>query len=76
MVDVTSEIAAVAWKVLVEVGDVVREGDELAILESMKMEIPVIAPQAGRVTAVHVVEGAAVDEGGTVVSLDPDGGAS
>ena len=45
------------WKVLVKVGDTVKAGDTLFILEVMKMEVPHEAPIDGTVTAVHVNEG-------------------
>ena len=51
---VKAEIPATVWQVRVEVGDQVAVDDELVVLESMKMEIPVVAPRAGVVTAVHV----------------------
>jgi acetyl-CoA carboxylase biotin carboxyl carrier protein len=59
---VKSEIAGNVWKIEVSSGEVVEEGQVLMILESMKMEIPVEAPAAGRVGAVLVAEGAAVAE--------------
>jgi acetyl-CoA carboxylase biotin carboxyl carrier protein len=46
------------WKVLVKPGDSVKEGDDLFIMEVMKMEVPHTAPADGIVSAVHVVEGA------------------
>jgi acetyl-CoA carboxylase biotin carboxyl carrier protein len=52
------------------VGDQVVEEQELIILESMKMEIPVEAPQAGRVKAICVNESDPVDEGQVVVILE------
>ena len=58
------------WKVLCQVGDQVTEEQELMILESMKMEIPVEAPQAGTVKTICVNEGDPVDEGQTVIILD------
>ena len=61
--DVEAEMVANVWKVLVTPGSPVAEGDTLVILESMKMEIPVVAPQSGTVTAVNVVEGGVVQEG-------------
>ena len=61
--DVEAEMVANVWKVLVTPGSEVAEGDTLVILESMKMEIPVVAPQGGTVTAVNVVEGGVVQEG-------------
>lgn len=51
------------WKILVSPGDEVTAGQELAILESMKMEIPVESPCAGKVVSVHIAEGEAVNEG-------------
>jgi acetyl-CoA carboxylase biotin carboxyl carrier protein len=61
--DVEAEMVANVWKVLVTPGSEVAEGDTLVILESMKMEIPVVAPQGGTVTTVNVVEGGVVQEG-------------
>ncbi len=54
MTEVRAEIAANVWKVTTEVGDAVTVGQTLAVLESMKMEIPVESPVDGTVTAVHV----------------------
>ena len=54
MSEVRAEITANVWQVRVEVGQAVEEGDELVILESMKMEIPVLAPVAGKVAAISV----------------------
>jgi len=56
------------WKVMVKPGDEVGEGSDLVILESMKMEIPVVAPVAGTVLEVLVAEGQAIAEG-TVVAV-------
>jgi acetyl-CoA carboxylase biotin carboxyl carrier protein len=61
--DVEAEMVANVWKVLVAPGSEVAEGDTLVILESMKMEIPVVAPHGGTVKAVNVVEGGVVQEG-------------
>ena len=52
------------------VGTQVDEGDELLIIESMKMEIPVEAPGAGRVAEIRVEEGQSVEEGDVLVVLD------
>jgi urea carboxylase len=71
MTDVRAEITANVWQVRTEVGAVVAEGDELVILESMKMEIPVAAPSAGTVAEVRVVPDDNVQEGDVVVVLDP-----
>jgi len=66
---VKSEIPATVWQIAVAEGDEVAEGDQLLILESMKMEIPVTAPAAGRVAKILVNEGDTVDEGDTLVEL-------
>ena len=53
-VKVASEIAGQVWKVVASVGDELAEDDVIIILESMKMEIPILAPRAGKLTALHV----------------------
>jgi biotin carboxyl carrier protein len=55
-------MVANVWKVLVSEGDPVDDGDTLVILESMKMEIPVLAESPGVVTKLHVAEGDVVQE--------------
>jgi acetyl-CoA carboxylase biotin carboxyl carrier protein len=67
--DVCSEVAGNVWKGLAQVGQQVAEGDVLAIIESMKMEIPVEAPRAGVVRAIKVAEGEPVAEGAVVAVL-------
>ena len=62
-VTVRSELNAIVWKLEVAAGEAVSEGANLIILESMKMEIPVIAPRAGVVKAVLVAEKQQVAEG-------------
>ena len=69
MAEVRSEMVANVWKVVVKAGDKVSAGDPLVILESMKMEIPVEAPQDGTVQKVAVVEGGVVQEGDLIVSI-------
>ena len=66
---VKSEIAGSVWKIEVAIGDSVGEEDPLIILESMKMEIPLLAPRAGTVTAILVAEGEAIAEGDVAVVL-------
>jgi biotin carboxyl carrier protein len=68
--DVTAEIAANVWKVRVEAGQEVAEGDELIILESMKMEIPVEAPTAGTVKELRVAEKDQVQEGDVLAVIE------
>ena len=69
MAEVRAEIAANVWQVLVQAGAAVSEGDELVILESMKMEIPVTAPAAGTVSEVRVKPEDQVQEGDVLVVL-------
>ena len=63
-------MVANVWKVVASAGDQVDEGDTLVILESMKMEIPVVAESAGTVTRVAVNEGDVVQEGDLIALLD------
>jgi acetyl-CoA carboxylase biotin carboxyl carrier protein len=66
---VNAHITGTVWKIEVKGGEEVSEGQVCVILESMKMEMPVEAPQAGRVEKVHVAEGQAVNEGDVLVTL-------
>jgi len=71
MTEVRAEITANVWQVPATVGNTVAEGDELVILESMKMEIPVEAPSAGTISAVRVKPDDQVTEGDVLVVIDP-----
>jgi biotin carboxyl carrier protein len=62
-------MVANVWKVLVAGGDSVAEGETLVILESMKMEIPVVAGTEGTVAGVHVSEGDVVQEGDLIAVI-------
>jgi len=66
---VKSEIAGSVWKIEVAVGDAVAAEDPLIILESMKMEIPLLAPRAGVVRRILVAEGEPIAEGDVAVIL-------
>ena len=68
--EVAAEIAGNVWKIETTVGAQVEEEDVLLILESMKMEIPVEAPRAGRVAELRVAEGDSIEEGAVLVVLD------
>ena len=68
--EVQAELTATVWKVVVEQGASVAEGDELVILESMKMEIPVISNVSGTVTSIFVDEGEMVNEDQKLIELD------
>ena len=69
-IKVESEIAGKVWKIEVGIGDRLEEDDPAMILESMKMEIPVLAPAAGTVREILVREEDAVEEGQVVALLD------
>ena len=69
-VSVLSEIPGTVFKIETEVGGEVAEDDPLIVLESMKMEIPVGAPVAGRVAEILVEEGEAVEEGQEVAVIE------
>ena len=67
--EVRAEMVANVWKVVVAQGDSVQDGDTLVILESMKMEIPVVSERAGTISAVHVSEGDVVQEGDVIAVI-------
>ena len=67
--NVEAHITGTVWKIEVAVGDQVAEGDTVAILESMKMEMPVEAEDEGTVKEILVAEGQAVNEGDPLVVL-------
>lgn len=69
--DINAEISGVVLKVDAQAGDVVEEGATLLVVESMKMEIPVDAPQRGRVDAILVGVGELVEEGQPLARLAP-----
>ncbi len=66
---IRSEIAGNVWKILKAPGDAVAEEEPVMILESMKMEIPVVAPREGTIAAITVAEGDAVAEDQVVARL-------
>jgi acetyl-CoA carboxylase biotin carboxyl carrier protein len=68
--DIVAEMVANVMTVTVAPGDSVAAGDTVALLESMKMEIPVLVEHAGTVSAVKVASGDVVQEGDVLVSLD------
>jgi len=68
--EVHAEMVANVWKVVAKAGDQVEEGDTLVILESMKMEIPVVAESDGTVRQIAVNEGDVVQEGDLIAVLD------
>jgi biotin carboxyl carrier protein len=68
-VKVVSDITGSVWKVLVAIGDSVEADTPVVLVESMKMEIPVLAPDAGVVTEILVSVGDTISEGQAVVAL-------
>ncbi len=70
MPKVESDVTGNVWKVEAAIGQRVSEGDTLLIIESMKMEIPVVAPVAGVVSELLVAEGQAVSDGQVVATID------
>lgn len=68
--EIRAEMVANVWKVVATAGDAVSEGDMLVILESMKMEIPVIAESDGVVTQIAVSEGDVVQEGDLIAVVE------
>ncbi len=70
MPEVEAHITGTVWKIEVEVGDPVDEGDTVVILESMKMEMPVEAEDPGVVKDILVEEGQSVSEGDPLVVLE------
>jgi acetyl-CoA carboxylase biotin carboxyl carrier protein len=68
--EIRAEMVANVWKVEKAVGDTVADGDTLVILESMKMEIPVVAEVAGVVAQIAVNEGDVVQEGDLIAVVE------
>jgi acetyl-CoA carboxylase biotin carboxyl carrier protein len=68
--EVRAEMVANVWKVVVSEGDQVEEGDTIVILESMKMEIPVIAEDTGALVKLHVAEGDVIQEGDLIAVIE------
>ena len=68
--EIRAEMVANVWKVVVAAGDQVSDGDTLVILESMKMEIPVIAESDGTVAEIAVKEGDVVQEGDLIARVE------
>jgi len=68
--DIAAHITGNVWKIQVAVGDSVSDGDEVVILESMKMEIPVESDDDGTVAEIKCEEGQAVSEGDVLIVLE------
>ena len=70
IIDVKSEIAGKVWKIEAEIGQSLGEDDAIIILESMKMEIPVDAPEDGKLLEILVKEGEPVAEGQIIAKFE------
>jgi acetyl-CoA carboxylase biotin carboxyl carrier protein len=70
VIEVRAEMAANVWQVHVEPGQAVEEGETLAILESMKMEIPVESPGSGIVAQILIAPEGQVDEGDLMIVIE------
>jgi len=70
MVEIEAHITGTVWKIEVRVGDDVADGDTVAILESMKMEMPVESEDDGKVSEIRCEEGQSVQEGDVLVVLE------
>ena len=68
--DVLSEVTGSIWKILVKAGDTVQEGEQLAVCESMKMEIPVEAEEGGCILEIRVNEGDLIKEGDVLMIIE------
>ncbi len=65
-----SDVSGSVWKIEVALGQKVAEGDILALIESMKMEIPVVVETAGTVASILVAEGDVITEGQPIVIVE------
>lgn len=70
MVEVTAEVTGTVWEVAAIVGSSLEIDAEIVILESMKMEIPVVAPVAGTLTELRVESGQAVKAGEVIAIME------
>ena len=66
---VTAPMQGNIWKIVKKVGDVVKAGDTILILEAMKMENNIVAPKDGTIVSLLVKEGESVDSGSTLLEL-------
>jgi acetyl-CoA carboxylase biotin carboxyl carrier protein len=69
MTEVAAQITGTVWKIEVKLGQQVSAGETLVVLESMKMEMPLEAPEAGRVVEIRCREAQAVNEGEVLIVL-------
>jgi acetyl-CoA carboxylase biotin carboxyl carrier protein len=70
MTEVLSPITGSVWKIVVEVGTIMSEGETIVILESMKMEIRVKSPHNGKVVEIRVKEGDSILEDDVIAVIE------
>ena len=70
IIEVKTEITGNVWKIVASIGDALAEDDPILILESMKMEIPVAAPEDGKLVEILVAEGEVAKEGQVVARIE------
>ena len=70
MYEAKADIVANVWKIVANVGDAVAKGDTIAVLETMKMEIPVFAEADGTIASIVATEGTIVQEGDVIAIVD------
>jgi len=69
-IEVKAEVTGKVWKILVPIGEKVAGDDTVMIVESMKMEIPVVSEEAGTVVELRVAEGESVEDGQVVAIVE------
>jgi biotin carboxyl carrier protein len=69
-IEVSASVPGKVFQIPASVGDQVKTGDTIIVLESMKMEIPVVAPEDGTVASINVTVGAAVETGDLLATLN------
>lgn len=69
-VELLSDVTGSVWKVLKEVGQTVDADEPILLVESMKMEIPLVSEKPGKIISIAVIEGDAVSEGQAIVEID------
>jgi acetyl-CoA carboxylase biotin carboxyl carrier protein len=70
MTKIVASMAGSMWKILVKEGDEVKQGQDVAILESMKMEIPIAAETDGIVKKIHIQEGDFVNDEDVLIDIE------
>lgn len=69
-IEVTASLPGKVFQIPVKVGDAVKKGDSIIVLEAMKMEVPVVAPEDGTVASIEVAVGNAIESGDLLATLD------